>query len=249
MNPHMLLKLFFSLLVLITVGACSKKDAGIPTSPPSPQTPDPMAIFNFDNTDLRAPVKIKFENESQNADTYLWEFGDGTTSTEKNPEKVFATNGTFSVKLTASKSGKSDVLSKNVTIANGFNLMFIEKISVTGARLTGYDNILLEGSPEPDVYLKLSIDGASMSTNIVQNARSLNDLSWNGSFPIIVTRGLMLQIDVMDDDIVSSDDLMGSVQIRPEDYMTIDNRYPEVIVKTENGVTIELKVNWQFTPR
>jgi PKD repeat protein len=250
MKTNMLTKLAFSFLFLVAAIACSKKDsAPISTPPTTNPTPDPMALFNVTNTDMRAPVKIKFKNNSQHADTYLWEFGDGTTSTEKEPEKIFTTDGAFSVKLTASEAGKSDAMSKTVTIDNAPNLMYIEKISVTDVRMDGFDNNILEGNPNPDVYLRLSSGGASMSMNVIQNANSVTDLSWNVNLPLLVTRGLAFNIDVMDKDNFTTDDLMGSVDIKPEDYMTVDNRYPEVISKTVNGTTIELKVNWQFSPR
>lgn len=50
-----------------------------------------------------------FANTSTNATIYLWEFGDGETSTETNPVNTYAP-GTYFVSLTASNSqGASDV--------------------------------------------------------------------------------------------------------------------------------------------
>ncbi|NDP20043.1 MAG: PKD domain-containing protein [Paludibacter sp.] len=46
--------------------------------------------------------KINFENKSLNSVSYTWDFGDSTpVSTEKSPSHVYATAGTYSVKLTA----------------------------------------------------------------------------------------------------------------------------------------------------
>lgn len=47
---------------------------------------------------------VLFTNNSGGAATYLWEFGDGTTSTEFNPTHSYATSGTFTVRLTATDS-------------------------------------------------------------------------------------------------------------------------------------------------
>lgn len=44
---------------------------------------------------------VQFTNNSVNADSYLWEFGDGTTSTEKNPIHVFDSAKIYRIKLTA----------------------------------------------------------------------------------------------------------------------------------------------------
>ncbi|MFC4263332.1 PKD domain-containing protein [Ferruginibacter yonginensis] len=44
---------------------------------------------------------INFTNQSTNATSYLWEFGDGTTSTLANPTHTYTTGGNFVVRLTA----------------------------------------------------------------------------------------------------------------------------------------------------
>jgi hypothetical protein len=44
---------------------------------------------------------ILFSNTCSNAETYLWDFGDGDTSTITNPVHTFPGNGTYTVTLTA----------------------------------------------------------------------------------------------------------------------------------------------------
>jgi len=51
--------------------------------------------------------EVRFVNLSENADTYLWDFGDGSTSTEINPVRTYS-SGTYTVSLTASKGDDSD---------------------------------------------------------------------------------------------------------------------------------------------
>lgn len=50
---------------------------------------------------LIIPAVISFINQSTSASSYLWDFGDGSTSTDINPQHTYTTNGTFHVKLTA----------------------------------------------------------------------------------------------------------------------------------------------------
>ena len=50
---------------------------------------------------------VTFTNTSTGADTYLWNFGDGTTSTEKNPTHVYDDEDYYTIKLTASKGNVS----------------------------------------------------------------------------------------------------------------------------------------------
>lgn len=47
---------------------------------------------------------ITFINTSENADSYQWNFGDGTTSIIKNPVKTFSQTGEYNVVLTATNS-------------------------------------------------------------------------------------------------------------------------------------------------
>ncbi len=50
--------------------------------------------------------------------TYLWDFGDGTTSTQVNPSHRYSLPGTYTVSLTATNLGGSDSTSGLVTIQN-----------------------------------------------------------------------------------------------------------------------------------
>lgn len=55
-----------------------------------------------------------FTNSSQNALSYLWDFGDGATSTETNPVHSYATAGSYAVKLSATNQCKTT--SKTLTL-------------------------------------------------------------------------------------------------------------------------------------
>lgn len=61
--------------------------------------------------------RVKFTNlSSGNAQSFVWDFGDGTTSTEKNPLHVFAQSGYYTVKLTAKGEVDTDVAEQTVLI-------------------------------------------------------------------------------------------------------------------------------------
>ncbi len=53
---------------------------------------------------------IIFENCSKNATSYLWDFGDGTTSTQENPIHIYEQSPPFIISLTAYNSSNYDVL-------------------------------------------------------------------------------------------------------------------------------------------
>lgn len=56
--------------------------------------------FNSLGTSICAlPANVLFKNTSVNGFSYLWNFGDGTTSTAQDPLHTYTANGTYSVKL------------------------------------------------------------------------------------------------------------------------------------------------------
>jgi PKD repeat protein len=75
-----------------------------------------LAKYTYARENL--PGKITFINTSENADTYLWNFGDNTTSIEKNPVKTFNQTGNYTVTLTAtySKTGVSRTFSSTISL-------------------------------------------------------------------------------------------------------------------------------------
>lgn len=57
--------------------------------------------FNQRDTIILSDRGVQFNNLSQNAITYLWDFGDGATSTQVNPTHVYTREGVYTVTLIA----------------------------------------------------------------------------------------------------------------------------------------------------
>jgi gliding motility-associated-like protein len=78
--------------------------------------PDPQALFTATNNAGCQPVEVSFFNNSQNIQTptYLWEFGDGTTSTETNPTHLYEFPGNYDITLTVTnQTGCTNTLTIN----------------------------------------------------------------------------------------------------------------------------------------
>jgi hypothetical protein len=60
--------------------------------------------------------EVTFENKSFWGTDYNWDFGDGITSTEKNPTHNYAANGTYTAKLTVSNWCSSKTFEQSVFI-------------------------------------------------------------------------------------------------------------------------------------
>jgi len=74
----------------------------------------PIADFVLTQESEVAPAGISVQNNSENADSYLWDFGDGNTSTEENPEHAYDLSGRYTVTLNAKKKNKVSTSSKEV---------------------------------------------------------------------------------------------------------------------------------------
>lgn len=61
----------------------------------------PVAInFNADITsNCTSPLIVSFQNTTTNALSYLWDFGDGSTSTDQNPSHTYTQDGHYNVTL------------------------------------------------------------------------------------------------------------------------------------------------------
>ncbi len=100
--------LFASLLLIVS---CKKDDDMAPTA----DTVVASFQFAISNTNWQ---EVTFSNFSQNATSYSWDFGDGETSTEKDPTHTYAAAGSYTVKLTATGDGGSSSKSETFNITD-----------------------------------------------------------------------------------------------------------------------------------
>jgi len=95
-------------------------------------------ITNF----CMAPGTVSFNNLSQNALGYLWDFGDGQTSTEENPVHTYSTLGTYSVTLTTN----AGVCGQEVFNQTDFINVGLEAPQITPAFNCGPGSITMQAS-------------------------------------------------------------------------------------------------------
>lgn len=101
----------FFLITLIAFGGCKKEHYNFDDLPPTVKS-----FFTITTTKLNIDEPIQFNNESENADTYTWDFGDGSTSAEKSPSKTYTNPGNYIVSLKAVGAGGTGNYSQQVTV-------------------------------------------------------------------------------------------------------------------------------------
>ncbi len=95
-----------------------------------------VAYFSTNTNTLTTNYPIEFTNLSANATSYLWNFGNSTTSTLENPTCFYSTPGTYTVTLTAYNGANSNVYTKTVTITTGTNLLNIVTVPIPAGTFT-----------------------------------------------------------------------------------------------------------------
>ena len=79
-----------------------------------PEIKYPVAKFTTNVSEGYAPLTVQFNDNSENAVSFNWDFGDGATSTDKDSIHTYSTAGIYTVNLTVSNENGSD--SKSATI-------------------------------------------------------------------------------------------------------------------------------------
>lgn len=103
----------FSLILnLMVITACEQTEL-----------PKPLPDFEYVITgDCSSPaLEVDFKNNSQNATSYVWTFGDGTESIEFEPKKIYQKAGEYTVELKAFQSDMNASITKQIIIIRNSN--------------------------------------------------------------------------------------------------------------------------------
>ncbi len=103
-NPQHLYLTYGSFNVNLTVSTLNGCYAD--TTLPVFVKPNPSAAFTWDETCAGAPVQFNDMSITPSSviQSWLWDFGDGSTSSEQNPQHLFAQGGTYVVTLTVTNN-------------------------------------------------------------------------------------------------------------------------------------------------
>ncbi len=92
--------------VVIAVSSCG-----------GPPAPLPESDFYVDGNNCDAPCTIHFYDQSLNAISWNWTFGNGTSSVNQDDSALYATPGIYNVELEAwNDDGIMDSIIKQVTV-------------------------------------------------------------------------------------------------------------------------------------
>lgn len=123
----------------------------------------PTAAFSVANNNVPVNSPVTFDNTSENAGGWVWDFGDGNTSTQENPAHVYTAPGTYEVNLTVSNcNGSATAATQIVTVQENPEFTWTPgSIAVTlDAGTTGTETLTLCNIGAGDLTLDLDATGA-----------------------------------------------------------------------------------------
>ena len=79
----------------------------------------PVAFYSVENNGCEGPCPISFTNQSIEAVSYHWDFGDGHISCDENPVHTYESAGTYTVTLRAIGIGCTHEFIGTVDVIDG----------------------------------------------------------------------------------------------------------------------------------
>ncbi len=115
----------------------------------------PVPKFSVPVQKYVAPADVVFTNNSLKAESYEWDFGDGTTSMEASPKHTYSHSGNYAVILKA-KKGTKTVISKQMIQVTAPERCLVEIQTDFGTMIAE----LYNGTPKHrDNFIKLAEEG------------------------------------------------------------------------------------------
>ncbi len=147
---------------------------------------DPHADFTSSTVDN----EVSFVNTSTLADSYLWGFGDGNTSTDQNPVHTYSTSGDFFVYLTAF----------NNCAVSSTDSMVVQVSVTSGLHSPSQKELRLYPNPGRNILVLEDVDPSAGSIKIFSlDGKQLKRQSFSSSIEIGILPKGIYSIQVMNE--------------------------------------------------
>jgi hypothetical protein len=112
-----------------------------------------LTTANFEAT--TDGLSVTFTNTSASATSFLWNFGDGQTSTLENPEHTYAAGGSYSVTLIASSQCGADTITQTVGLVSAAEPSWLTQFRLFPNPNAGVFTLEINGEPQDELLFTL----------------------------------------------------------------------------------------------
>lgn len=203
-NTHKLL-LF---LLLLAIYACGGDDtpAVIPT-----------VEFTHERQIVETGDEVAFVSNHTDADTFLWEFGDGVASTQENPTHTYTTTGEFTVSLT--------VTSSTGDTANSTSTVTVGSRWIAGFSINSINDVDQDGNPWDDNDGPELLFGYAPARSESISLFNLGENLTSSDFPVGGTLEVADQEEFTDENwdfiFIDNDEPLEEIDLSTDDLMTL----------------------------
>lgn len=210
-----------------------------------------LSDFDLEYAGCDKSFEVTFNNQSDNAQGFIWDFGDGTSSNLKDPVHSYPDSGSYTVRLIAINTlcNKRDTLEKNITFVDTLTLPIISasypdcsdgKVDIDiendRNRYTyswKYDTKSSSGS-NPDI----SFDQRGTYEVEITITDTVCNVSYVDTFTVhimtITKRTFVPNSFTPNDDGINDEFAMSGESCNEDEYMRIYNRWGQLIFETND---------------
>ncbi len=208
--------------------------------------------FRYQAPKLVAPVEVQFINESKNAETFHWDFGDGQTSTEKDPRHVYNSGGLYKVTLTVNAAGRQLQASDYLDIKAAYTRCTMKGIIIDQLPLLQPDGKPWDEGSHPDLVVQVKYKGVA---SLLYSAGVFYDvnpesLPFQPVIPSFNFPSLTREYEVLiaDDDFPSVPHIMGGYFFDMLQATSVSKHYPDTMLLYQDGfpVRFRLLLEWGY---
>jgi len=128
----------------------------------------PSASFTHSSGSYEEGDTVYFTSTSSKANSFQWDFGDGSTSTDENPYHIYSTTGTYEVSLKVTGEDGSDEAKESITIKDPTILAFIVTEGTTTTVISGCLVTLFESEADLNNLENIAFIGLTDSDGYVE---------------------------------------------------------------------------------
>ncbi len=180
---------------------------------------EPIAFFEPDTTGC-TPLIVQFRNSSSNGESFLWDFGDKSFSSEKNPSHSYVMPGNYIVKLTVTNIAGTSSYNRLITVYESPTAVF--KV---------YPTEVINNS-QVVVFTDFSINSVSWLWNFGDGTTSTEENPWH-KYATEGTYSISLNV-TSKDGCTDSTSFKSPVNV---DYKTGEIKFPNVFKWNGSGPT------------